>query len=429
MRPLIQNWSGILQFRPQNLFFPSSLEEIISIVKSAKGKKIRVIGSCHSWPPLIETEEIVISLKNFQGIEHLDKEKRQATVRAGTQLRYLGHLLYTHGLAMENLGDIDEQSIAGAISTGTHGTGQSFGIIATQVIEITLITAKGEIVTCSNEKEPNLFKAAQVSLGTLGIIALVKLQLVPAYNLECIKSKENFETCLSKVDQYRNQHRNYEFFWFPYSDIVCNKFLNLTDKQPENKPIKKFLVDVVYENGVFKLASEVARIFPNFSPSISQLGAKGISVQKEVHYSHKIYASSRLVRFNEMEYALPAEKGPQAMRELKAWIEKNQIQVHFPVEYRYTKGDDIWLSPAYERDSCFIAVHMYKGMPYQKYFEGVEEILLSYQGRPHWGKLHTQKAEYLSQVYPKLKEFLSWRQSLDPEQIFLNSYLKELLGV
>jgi FAD-linked oxidoreductase len=427
--PLIQNWSNLFQFRPKNLFFPTSLEEIASLVKNAKGRKIRVMGSGHSWNPLIQTEDLLVSLKHFQGIEHLDAEKKQAVVRAGTQLRYLGRLLHTRGLAMENLGDIDEQSIAGAVSTGTHGTGKNFGIIASQIIEITLVTAKGEIITCSPTQEPNLFKAAQVSLGMLGIIALVKLQLVPAYNLECYKNREDFETCLDKVDQYSEQYRNYEFFWFPYSDVVCNKFLTLTQKQPENKPIKKFLIDIIYENGGFKLASETARILPGLSPKISRICASGISVERETHYSHKVYASSRLVRFNEMEYALPAEKGPEIMREVRAWIEKNQAQVHFPIEYRYVKGDDIWLSPAYERDSCFIAMHMYKGMPYQKYLNGLEEIMVAYRGRPHWGKLHTQKFSLLTEAYPKLKEFLSWRQALDPEQVFVNAYLKELLDL
>jgi len=424
-----ENWGGTLHFRPKKIFYPQSLQELQAVVQSCDGHTTRVIGAGHSWTPLITTDDALISLRGFQGIETVISGTQEATVRAGTNLRKLGELLRKQGLAMENLGDIDEQAIAGAISTGTHGTGMHLGILSTQLREITLVTADGNLLTCSTDHQPEIFKAAQVSLGALGVLAHLRFQLVPAYNLVCIKTREKFETCLERIDEYRFGNRNFEFFWFPYSELVSTKCLNITTEEPKHEPLKKYLVDVVYENGTFKALSEISRIAPKFSKSISQLAAAGIANGREVNYSNRIYATARLVRFYEMEYGVPAEAGPTVLREIKKWIAKSNISVHFPLEYRYVKGDDIWLSPAYGRDTAFISVHMYQGMPYQSYFRGIESIFLAHGGRPHWGKMHQLTATQLATMYPKWEDFLAVRKQLDPAGKWLNPYLKQIFGL
>ncbi|MCS7074405.1 MAG: FAD-binding protein [Bacteroidia bacterium] len=423
-----QNWGKTIDTTVQELIYPNSEESLTEIIQQAvkSGKKIRVVGSGHSWTQLVKTNQILVSLDDWQGIIEINKPLLQATVKAGTKLFRLSELLAANGMAMENMGDIDRQSIAGALSSGTHGTGIQFGVLANQLREITFINGKGELVTCSPENNPRLFKAAQVSLGSLGVITRMKLQAVPAYRLRCVKKKESFEEVLNQIDKLKQDNRNFELFWFPYSDTVATKYLNETQDPPDKQGIGKYLVDVVYENGTFYLLSELTRMFNGLSKSVSLLAANGISSGEEVLPSYQIYASPRLVRFYEMEYGVPAEYGPEVLRKIRDWIAKEKINVHFPLEYRYVKGDDILISPAYGRDTCFISVHMYVGMPYQTYFSGLEKIFLAYDGRPHWGKMHTLTAKDLKPKYPHWDEFLHFREEHDPAGVFLNDYLQTI---
>jgi FAD-linked oxidoreductase len=387
---------------------------------------VRVVGSGHSFTPLVQTDDVLMSLDGVQGIESIDKERGTATVLGGTWLRSLGNALLEQGLAQENLGDIDEQSIAGAISTGTHGTGIRFGSIATQVEGLTLVTAAGELLECSPEQNPDVFKAAQVSLGALGVIAKVTLRVVPAQRLHYVSHRERLDNCLANLERYKQENSHFEFFWFPYSDWVQAKFLNETEAQANAGGFWSNFNQVVLENGLFGLLSECSRLMPGTAKTISQISASGITSVDEVDYSHRVYATPRAVRFQEMEYNIPAALAPNVLREIQNCINRKQFAVNFPVECRFVHSDDIWLSPAYERESCYLAVHMYKGMPFQSYFQNIEAIFRRYQGRPHWGKMHTRTAEELAQLYPHWHDFRRVRATLDPHGIFLNEYLRKL---
>jgi FAD-linked oxidoreductase len=427
----MQNWGRTLRFQPSQLLYPESEAEICAIVKAAagQGKCVRVVGTAHSWTHLIQTPDILISLDKWQGVIEVDRTKCQAVLKGGTKLRALGELLGLSDVAMVNLGDIDEQSIAGAVSTGTHGTGISFGVIASQALEITVVTGTGELLTVNADSHPEHFRAAQVALGTCGIITRLKLQLQPAYCLARVKRREKLSEALANVDKYMHETRNFEMYAFPYSDTVQTIFVNETQDKPNHNPIVRYLVDVVYENGTMRLISDLTKAVPSLSKSVSKLVASGIAVGRDVNYSNRVYASKRLVRFAEMEYGVPAEDGPAALKQVLDFIEREKIQVHFPIEYRYVKGDDIMLSPAYGRDTCFISCHMYQGMPYRPYFDGVEAIMRQYDSRPHWGKMHTLKADELAPKYPKWNDFQRIRAELDPQGVFLNDYLRALLGV
>ena len=423
------NWSGSVQCNPKEILKPSSIEEIQSIVKRCSEKKsnIRVVGSGHSFTSLVSTNDTLISLDNYQGLENVDKEKKQAVIRAGTKLKALGELLLSNGLAQINLGDIDVQSIAGAASTGTHGTGVTFGSVATQIVELTLVTAKGDVVVCSETENKEIFKAAQVSIGALGIVVKVKLQCVPAYKLKYIRQKMNLDDCLNNLEKYKTENRNFEFYWFPHTNTIQAKTLNETNEEPIKATFIKYFNDMVMENGAFKVLSELSRIFPAFSKTVSKISAAGVSGGMDINHSNRIYATPRLVKFQEMEYNLPAEHGIQILNEIRDCINKNNFRVHFPIEVRWVKGDDIYLSPAYQRDSIYIAVHMYKGMEYRTYFDAIEAIFKKYNGRPHWGKMHTLTTNELSQRYPKWNEFQAIRKQLDPDGLFMSDYLKKLM--
>lgn len=429
MANLWQNWSGSVEFSPEKVVYPASEEEIIRLVKEcrAQGKQLRVVGSGHSFTPLVKTNGLLVSLDNYQGVLEVDRATNQATVRAGTKIKRLGAELFSYGLAQPNLGDIDVQSIAGAVSTGTHGTGATLGSLSTQIVGLRLITAAGEIVECSATKNPELFKAGQVSLGALGIISQITLQLAPVYRLHYEWRKETLEHCLTNYEKYRQEFRHFEFYWFPHTNDALVKFMQPTEQPARSRNLVRKLNDTVVENGAFWLLSEVARLFPQRAASVAQLTGKLLSGGSDLNYSHQMFATTRLVKFQEMEYNIPVEHFADVIREIDQTIRREKFEVHFPLECRFVQADDIYLSPASQRASAYIAVHMYKGMQYKAYFAAIEQIFRRYQGRPHWGKLHTLQANELRQLYPDWEKFQLARQQLDPQDLFLNDYLKTLL--
>ncbi len=427
----VRNWGGNLSFTPAEIKYPKSENEIVEVIRkaNAENRNIRIKGSGHSWTRLIPTDSILISLDQYQGIISIHKEKRLVTVKAGTKLKLLGQLLDSHGLAMENLGDIDVQSIAGALNTGTHGTGTAFGTLSTQIAGLTLITGNGEKIVCSETQNRGIFKAAQISLGALGIVSSYTLKCVPAYNLKYECKKETLEDCLQKLEAYNKENRHFEFYWFPHTNVVQTKIMNKTEEvKKENEILKKFN-DVVVDNGVFWLLSEFTRFFPGFSKYSSKISAWGVSTGSYSDKSNLIFATTRMVKFTEMEFNIPRENFIPAIREIQETISNHKIQVHFPLECRFVKEDDIMISPAHGRASAYIAAHMYKGMPYKAYFKLLEDILKKYGGRPHYGKLNTFSHEDFEKAYTNWGQFKKIRNQLDPKGIFLNDYLKGIFKI
>jgi FAD-linked oxidoreductase len=423
-----KNWSETVICNPEQILKPSSEEEITSIIQTAvkNGKSIRMVGNGHSFSGLVGTDSIIMALDNWGGL--INVEGQVATVKGGSNIKLLGEALYNNGLAQENLGDIDIQSIAGAISTGTHGTGIQFGNLATQVEEITFINARGEKITCSESQNHDIFKAAQVSLGSMGVITQMKIRCLPKYILELKNVKADFRETLTKLDQYNKENRNFEFYYFPYTETVQLKISNITEAEPKKGGVLQYINDMILENGAFKLFSEISRIIPSQSRNVSKLVGALSGESKRNTWSHRVYATSRLVRFTEMEYNIPMDVFEECILEIKKKIEDTRYDLHFPIECRFVKSDDIWLSPAYQRDSAYIAVHMYKGMPYKQYLNDMEAIFEKYDGRPHWGKLHYQTSDYLRKLYPKWDEFHAIRKEMDPNGTFLNQHLKHIFG-
>lgn len=426
-----RNWSGSVECAPREVIAPRSVAELAQVVgeRARVGRRLRVVGAGHSFTPLAQTDDVLLSMEGLQGVSEVDRERGTARVLGGTRLRRLGDTLLELGLAQENLGDIDVQTITGAISTGTHGTGERFGSLSTQVMGLTLVTAAGETLELSAERDPDLFKAAQVSLGALGVIAAVTLRVVPAKRLRYQTRREPLGQVLERLDEYKRVNSHFEFYWFPYTQWTQAKFTNETEAQPTRANLWTEFNRVALENGVFGALSEVSRLAPPLSPSVSRISALGVASTTAVDYSHRLFATPRAVRFQEMEYNIPAENFPAALREIERVISRRRFAVHFPIECRFVQRDDIWLSPAYGRESAYIAAHMYKGMPYQEYFRAVEEVFQGYDGRPHWGKLHTLDAATLASRYPRWGDFQRARARLDPNGAFLNDYLRRLFGL
>jgi FAD-linked oxidoreductase len=427
---LWRNWSGSVTSHPAEYHEPSTLDEIVALVRrcSAEGRTIRVVGSGHSFSPLVATDSVLILLNRYTGLERVDREACTATAKAGTKLKALGELLFAQGFAQENLGDINEQSIAGAISTGTHGTGIAFGSISTQIIGLTLVTGNGEVVTCSETENRLLFKAAQVSLGALGIIVSVTLRIIPAYTLRIDIKKKSLTDCLTHLDEYNHDNRHFEFHFLPYTDTVQAKFTNQSNEKSANKSVTRWFNEYVLENGALWLLSAFNRQFPQMSERVCKTMAALVTDASGASHAHQVFATARLVKFQEMEYNLPVQHFKSTLRELDEMIRRERIQVHIPIECRFVRGDDIPLSPAYGRDSAYIAVHMFKGMAYRHYFELAEAIFKRYEGRPHWGKMHTRTAGELRALFPEWDAFQLQRGLHDPERIFSSPYLRLILG-
>ena len=413
-----RNWSGS-QFSAARIVQPSQISELQSLVKTHA--HIRAVGAGHSFSPLAKTDEVLLNLDLLKGIVAFDQEKTQCTVRAGTRLYDLGKDLVPINQALINQGDIDQQSLAGAISTGTHGTGIDLPCISAFVEGFELLTADGELLQCHREQNAEIFQAGRVALGSLGVFTQITLQNRPRYKL-----KEQIRLCSLKdifthIDQWKHQHRYIEFWAFLHADQVMLKTLDETDAtiQPRTESWPP-------EDILLTLCSELTRLFPKTNPYLQKLLGVFVKPTRYVDCSSRIFPTPRKTRFNEMEYQVPVEFGLQCLDEILHVLCKHQVPMFFPIEFRYVKGDEIWLSPFYQRDSVSISIHQFYKQDYHAIFDLVEPILQKYQGRPHWGKLHSMSAASLRELYPKWDNFMVLRQQLDPQQKWLNPYLKEL---
>jgi len=343
-------------------------------------------------------------------------------------LAVLNEELYTLGLAMENLGDIDRQTVAGAIATGTHGTGAKLRNISAQVEAIELVTADGTVREFDSS-QPDLLRAARVSVGALGAVSAVTLRCVPAFVLERIDSPQPREEVLDGFDERAEANDHFELFTFPYADSALVLERNRVEGAPRPRGrAAAYLNDIVLENWALEALSAAGRLVPKSIPALSRLAAALASGGKTVDRSDRVFASERRVRFTEMEYGVPREHGPEAARRVIEWVRANRYPVFFPIEMRVAAGDDALLSPSHERDTAYIAVHQYRGMEWRPYFEAVEAIMREYGGRPHWGKRHFQMAATLAPLYPEWSTFQAARDELDPGRVFSNEYAARVLG-
>jgi FAD-linked oxidoreductase len=429
--PRWQNWAGNQSAQPRRVITPRSAEEVAEAVALATldGLTVRMTGTGHSFTPVAVTDGVLLRPGGMQAVRSVDEVAGQVTVEAGCPLRVLNEYLHARGLALANMGDIQEQTVAGAIQTGTHGTGRDLGGIAAQVMALEMVRADGTIVSCSATADPALFQAARVGLGALGVLTAVTFRVVPAFLLEAREEPMSWAGVIASLDELTSENEHFEFYWFPHTDGCLTKRNNRAEGPARPLPRWRYRLDDEFlSNTVFGATCRLGHRYPSAIPVINGIAGKALGARRYVDTSHRVFTSPRRVRFKEQEYAIPRECLAGALTEIRGLFTRHEWRISFPIEVRVAPADDIWLSTASGRDTAYIAIHVFHPAAHEEYFREVEAVLTAVGGRPHWGKLHTCDAEYLRGVYPRLTEFVALRDELDPARRFSNRYLEQVLG-
>jgi FAD-linked oxidoreductase len=441
-----RNWAGTATAAPARWRRPRSEAEIAAAVKdaAASGLTVRALGAGHSFTAVAATSGVALDLSGWTGITAADTRTGLVTVRSGTPLRALNAELSGLGLAMANLGDIDVQTLAGALATGTHGTGARLGGLATQVEALELVLADGSVAACSASSRPELFAAARIGLGALGVVTTVTLRCVPAFTLLADERPMPVEGVLEQFDALAEANDHFEFYWFPYGSNALVKRNNrlsgaaravrapgapgASAGPPPLPAWRRFWEFEVMENAGFGALCRLGRARPKLIPALNRFSSSALSARTYTERSDRVFVTPRRVRFTESEYAVPRESLGHVIAELRRAVPRLSDPVMFPVEVRVAAADDIWLSTAYGRESAYVAIHQYAGLPYQEWFDRFESIVAEVAGRPHWGKMHSLDAARLDARYPRFGDFRRVRADVDPERRFGNSYLTRVLG-
>jgi FAD-linked oxidoreductase len=426
-----RNWGHTETANPVETLRPGSADEVAAIVSTARerGLRVKAAGTGHSFTGIAVATGIQLDMSGLTGVNAVDGTK--VTLGGGTVLHDLPPLLDPLGLALQNMGDIDVQTITGATSTGTHGTGAKFGGLATRITGATLVNGVGDIVKVNANENARLLPAVALGLGALGVLVDVTVDCVPSFHLSCVEQPEPLETVLNEWEQRIAAADHFEFYWFPHTEAA----LTITNMRlPADAPIKplsaakRWFDESLMSNTFFGRTTAFQRQFPRSTPRINRLSTRMTGDRSFSDRSYRVFATERRVRFREMEYAIPQDQIPEVLHEVKALIEHKGWTVSFPVEVRAAAADDLWMSTATGRATGYVAVHRYFREDPTEYFAAVETIMKAHEGRPHWGKMNTRTAADLAPAYPKFGEFLKVRDQLDPDRIFTNDYLDRVLG-
>lgn len=429
-----QNWGRNVSATPTRVYAPRTADEVAHLVGRAaeRGERIRPVGSGHSFTPVAAPGPggAHLRLDHLSGITAVDREAGIVRVAAGTPLHELSPALERVGLAMINLGDIDRQTISGAVSTGTHGTGATLTGLGGLVRGLTIVTGDGTVRRVTRESDPDLLRLLAVSLGAFGVVTELELDVMPAYRLRAIEQPEPLAAVLEDAEAIAEQHRHFEFYWFPHTDRVLTKRNDIA-ADGEGRPLRRWresLDDHLLSNVAFEQLNRLVTARPSLAPRINQVSARALSKREFTDASYRVFCTRRDVRFVESEYAVPRAALAPVLRELSAWVDRSGEHIAFPVEVRFAAADDVAVSTAYRRDSAYIAIHQYYRRDASRYFAAFEAIVAEHDGRPHWGKMHTLDVDRLGELYPLFGQFRAQRDAFDPGRVFTNDYLDRVLG-
>ena len=442
-----QNWAGNVTANPARVRMPRSAAEVADeVVKAgADGLRIRMAGTGHSFTPAVCTDGVLLRPDGLTAIRSIDASAGLVTVEAGCPLRRLNEELLANGLSLTNMGDIQVQTVAGATQTGTHGTGKASGGVAAQIAGLELVLADGRIVTCSAGQEPtdtapaktapaktapaDLFSAARVGLGALGLLTAVTFRVEPTFLLHAREEPMRWSEVMARLPELISDNEHFEFFWFPHSEGCLTKRNNRSAGPAQPLPAwRHWLDDEFLSNTVFGATCRLGYVAPATIKRVNSAASRALSARSYTDAPYRVFTSPRRVRFKEQEYAIGVEHLADALVELRGLFARRDWLISFPIEVRIAPADDPWLSTAYGRDSAYIAIHVFHASPHAEYFRDVESIMTAVGGRPHWGKMHTRDAEYLRGVYPKFDDFVALRDVVDPDRRFTNDYLNQVLG-
>ncbi|HOY76434.1 MAG TPA: D-arabinono-1,4-lactone oxidase [Hyphomonadaceae bacterium] len=415
------NWSGSVAASPAQIARPKTEAELARLVREAK--KVRVVGAGHSFMPLCETDGMLISMSDMEGEITISDDKLHASAPAGTSLAKLTDILWKQGASLINQGDVNPQALAGAIATGTHGTGATLGSLSTAARGFELMTHDGSIVKCSPTENPDLFQASRLSLGLTGVATRIAFDILPAYHLEERLEVYPLDEVAARWDELAVQNRHVEFFVFPYADLAMLKILHPKPSEGEMRE-QRDMDDIA-----FRRVCDICKTFPFMTPYLQKRLLPEKMKRRRVGPAYRIFPSDRTVKFEEMEYELPRANGWSALREVIAWIRKKGLPVAFPFEFRLVAADDIWLSPFNGRTGASISMHQYHRMKWHAIFAEAEKIFRAHDGRPHWAKRHTLTTADLHQLYPQAAQFCAVRDEIDPQAKFANAHLAKLFDI
>ncbi|WP_203335603.1 D-arabinono-1,4-lactone oxidase [Nocardioides limicola] len=431
---LWRNWCGLESTAPDEVLTPTDTAEISAAVHRAResGGTVKMVGTGHSFTGISAPEGVRLDPFGLSGITEVDHESLTVTALAGTPLKVFNAELERLGLSLHNMGDIAEQTLAGAISTGTHGTGGVAAGLAAQVVGLELVTGTGEVIRCSAVERPDIFGLARIGLGALGVLTRITFSVEPLFVLEAHERLASWAGVVGGYDALIAEHHHCDIYWFPGTDRMHVKANDRLDATPgEATPLPRWrqrFDDDLVSNGAFGALNRLVNTAPALTRPVARLSTRALSERRYSDVAHRVFTSPRRVRFKEMEYAVPAEAGIPALVEARRVIERAGFQNLFPVEVRYARADDVAMSTAYQRDSVYLAFHTHVDADHRAYFAAVEEVLRAHEGRPHWGKLHQLAAADLAQVHPRFDDFTALRDQLDPDRVFANTYLRRVLG-
>lgn len=421
------NWSGHVSTEALVLH-PTSTPEVQSAILASR--RVKAVGAGHSFTPIAVTDGTLLSLETMNTVLGHDPATHQIRVQAGISLHRLNRELLTRGLALPNLGDVDPQSLAGATSTGTHGTGRQFRGLADAIVAVQLVTAGGDILEI--DAQHPWFNAVRLGLGALGVITEFTVQCVPAFLLHAREYPLALGEVLERLDELVNTTDHFEFYWFPHTEKTLVKQNTRLPSDADRSPVPGWryrLDDVFLSNVLFERVQRLVTRAPSLVKGINTVSGSLLGAREYVDYSHEVFVSPRWVRFREMEFALPRESVREALTALQAWFTRSGERVSFPIEVRFAAADDMWLSTGYQRENVYIAVHQFHRQDPTRYFAAAQDIFMGFAGRPHWGKEHSLTAADFARTYPRFADFLAIREELDPERRLTNPYLQHILGV
>ncbi len=428
-----QSWSGLTTVRPTQTVAPTDAADVRDAVVAARahGLRVKMVGSGHSFTDIAATDGLLLLPHRLTGVTAVDRDAMTVTVLAGTPLHVLNEVLLGLGLALGNMGDIDRQTVAGAIATGTHGTGGRRASLSAQVAALDLVLADGSVAHAGpggTGLEAELFAAGQVGLGALGVVTAVTFHVEPAFALRAVERPLPWSAVVDGFDDLVAAADHFEAYWFPHTDTMLTKSNTRVEETRPLSRLRSYVEDELLANSLFGALNRVGNHLPRSIPTVNRLSSRALSARTYSDVSHRVLTSSRRVVFKEMEYAVPRAAGMPALREARALIERRGWRIGFPVEVRQAPPDDAWLSTAHRRDTVHLAFHVNARTDHRAYFAGVEEVMRAHDGRPHWGKLHTRAAADLAPAYPRFADFVALRDRVDPDGLFTNDYLERVLG-
>jgi L-gulono-1,4-lactone dehydrogenase len=427
-----RNWSGLESATPSRVLVPRSADDVAAAVReaAASGDTVKMVGTGHSFTAIAAPTGTMLSPVSLTGIVAVDRDELTVTAYAGTPLKHLNAALERLGLSLHNMGDIAEQTLAGATSTGTHGTGGRVAGLAAQVVGLTLVTGTGELLTATAEENPDVLELARVGLGALGVLVTLTFRVEPLFGLEAVEQPMAWEEFAESFDELAAKADHVDAYWFPHTDRLLTKRNTRVDLGGV-APLprwKAWLDDDFLQNTAFGAVTAAANAVPAVIPAMNRVNARLLGARTYSDAAHRVFTTERRVVFREMEYAVPRADGLAVLAECRRLVEASDLRISFPVELRVAAADDVPLSTAYGRDSFYLAFHTHRAAPHEEYFALLEPVLRAAGGRPHWGKVHTRTRDDLAPAYPRFEEFLALRDRLDPHRVFANPYLERVLG-